>query len=244
MRKIDMGILNFFRPVLFIFQGLWLIISNLSLLKSSLPPMLLTGVLFINFIYIGLAYLNTAFYQLIYPYLKDPLVGESLNLLQSITGPNMMLAAFMGIFLLVSTLICLPFLEKISRDTEILLAGYEKNVFIQRLSFGTIFIDMLLLACLILFIGLLSIGLVFIPLIGQLLIMLLNCLLIAFECLDMTLTRKNYLVKEKIEFIRDNFVSFLIFASPILVIYYLPVLQVLILPAATVGGVLYLREND
>lgn len=235
---------DFLRPAFYLLEGLWLMIRHFRLLKLSLAPMLFIALLFVNILYVWINALNRAFYTFIQPYLNDPLIADLFRTLRGITGENIILVAFMGIFLPCSSLICLPLLERISRDTEVLLTGYEKSRTIKSLGYGVIISEMFLMMGLRLVMWTIFIALVFIPLLGQVLIIEFNCLVIAIDCLDMTMTRQHYTLQEKMIFFKENFWSFLLFASPILLIYYLPLLQILIIPAATIGGVLYLRESE
>ncbi len=139
-----------------------------------------------------------------------------------------------------------PFNDMISQKTEELSSGLQQE---QPFSVSALFKDAgrslvhafkLLALYLALLVG--SLVLLLIPGIGTFLyaamVVLISALLFAFEYLGYSMDRRRFSWQEKTKFFRTRLESVLGFGLGVVAVGYIPVVNVLLIPAAVIGGTL------
>lgn len=149
---------------------------------------------------------------------------------------------FLFLFLPVSTLLCLPFLDLLSQaaEKELLQTQDLPNL---ALPWRILIQEMLTLMAFKLLLLLLGLPLLLLPVVGPLLYLILLTLLTALDFLDLVLTRKAYSFLAKLRFIQAHFGRFLLFSAPLLLFSWVPILQILLLPAAALAGVRFYLDS-
>jgi uncharacterized protein involved in cysteine biosynthesis len=163
--------------------------------------------------------------------------GLSFSLALLLTG-----LLFMLLFLPLASLISIPFLERLSQRGEDLLLGKVRQQDLPGLPFKVWWRELLGLLGLKVLVLLLGLPLLLIPMVGAVLYLWLLSVLTAFDSLDLVLSRKGFRLAEKGLFLRQHGWRLLFFSLPLLLTGWIPVLQLLLLPAATLAAVhLFLR---
>lgn len=214
------------------------VVANAELLRLALLPILLTGLILGAVLIWGL----TSVFAGLNGWLAQSLQGG--GILFALQGVSLAFASFalavlfLFLFLPVSSLVCLPFLDQISQKMEIQLLGTPLQPSAS-LSLGFILKEMGLLLGFKLLILVLGLPLLLIPVLGFPLYLFLLGLLTAVDFLDLLLSRKGFQFGEKLDYFRRHFAAFTLFSLPLIAMAWIPLLQLLILPGAAAGGVLF-----
>lgn len=236
----------YIKPLFYIFDGLIILVKNKKLLKLSLLPLVITTVLLI-FTYIFAVNLMVSGLNTYLP------VEGTVNTFKELSSYGL---AFIGsitlivfslfMFLPVSSLICIPFNDSISIETEKIILGEdtlssggnlinEVKVTIVEV-FKLLFLKIVLLA--------ISLPVLIIPVIGQISFFFILALITSIDFLDIIMARKKYTLSEKISFLNKNSFAFILFSIPVMLLFWVPLVQILIIPAAAIGGTkLFLEAN-
>ena len=225
------------RPVLLLIPlSLLPLLKTPTLRREMVTPVLLTlAVLMIG--------LGTGFYQL----------ARLFRIWLSTHGPAwqgfaLPLALLPGallsmlLFLPLASLISIPFLEQLSQRGEDLLLHKPRPEAVAGLPWRVWWRELLGLLGLKIVIMLLGLPLLLVPLVGPVCYLWLLSALTAFDSLDLVLSRKGFRLAEKGHFVRQHGTQLLLFSLPLLLMSWVPLLQLLLLPAATLAAVeLFLR---
>jgi CysZ protein len=222
--------------------------SHKVLWKYAAAPMIVsTVVLGIGY---GVAY--WLFFRLMSPLAGGEWYWQVLYYLLAAMVTVLLLMTIFFVFTFVSTAIASPFNELISEKTEILVKGAFCDtpfslVGLLRDSGRSIIHS---LAVMGIYVGtlLLSLPLLLIPGLGELLFagvgVLLSSYLLAFEFLGFPMDRRHYSFTAKCRFLHSSPRSTLGFGLGNAVVATIPLVNILLLPAAAVGGTLLFLEID
>lgn len=221
----------------YILRGTLFLFKHPVLLLNSILPILLTLIFLCFFIYefvhIIIIWIDSYFETLS---LFERIIEFVVFILSSLLGT--FIAYWM--FLPLISLISIPFIDRLSVKTEELLLGQQ----VDTQTSSTIFVlkEMLKLGLFKALVLLISSPLLFIPGPGQLGFILITTLLTSIDFFDMIMSRKNYTFSQKEHFIRSNFIYFILFSIFLFPMALIPVLQFLIIPATSVGSVIFFIE--
>jgi CysZ protein len=221
-------------------RGLITLLADRRLWGLSLLPLALAVVLLATGVGLGLSRLQGFLAALLTGYTE----GTWLWVLQ---GLSFLLSSVLGVFLFlvlflpVVSLVCMPFLEPLALAAEeYWLGGASPSG--PGLGLGAILADMLRLLVFKLALMLLALPLLLIPGLGFLLYLWIMAMLTAIDFWDLTLGRKHYRFGAKLAFIRRHAGAFMAFSLPLMLMVWIPVLQLLMVPAGAVAGaLLYLQ---
>lgn len=224
-----------------VFWGLKMVLLRPELRSLALWPVVISlGVLSVSLLW-GYGAVHEALTAWLQTSM-DP--GWGRNLLSFLLGALGLLGVgllFGFLFLPVLGLISIPFLEPLAARLEKLLqpAPYAVGVGLSTLLRE---IAALTLAKLLL-LGVALLGLL-IPLLGPLLFTFLMAVMLSLDFLDVIWMRKGYRFQQKLEFLSINRRGWLLFLLPLMLMVWLPLLQILILPAATAGAVRFFLQAE
>jgi len=153
---------------------------------------------------------------------------------------------FLSIFLIlpISSLVSIPFLEPMCIETEKFILGETQEekfklsdtIAMIKEIFFLIAFKLIVLVC--------SLPLLFIPIVGYIAFLFILTLITSIDFLDIIMARKKYVFKEKIKFIKENFTSYLTFSIPLMVLFWIPILQLLLIPSAAIGATKFFLESE
>ncbi|MFN8576500.1 MAG: EI24 domain-containing protein [Candidatus Sericytochromatia bacterium] len=228
---------NFIKPLFYIFDGIKELFKSKKLLKLSIIPLIITTIFlvitYILAIYFMISGLNT------YLPVED---GGTLKTISKFSlafiGTLTLMIISLFLFLPLSSLICIPFNDVISQETEKMILGEDSNHQEQNIinevkvgikeAFKLLFVK-----AIVLFI---SLPVLLIPVIGQITFFFILALITSIDFLDIILSRKKYTLVEKLSFLNKNSTAFILFSIPIMLLFWIPIVQILIIPAGTIGG--------
>ncbi len=232
------------RALFYIFEGLSLFIKNSKLVKLSIIPIFLTFIVLLmaygSFLYFFISHISQ--------YLPSKEGGEVfMNIARftvTIFGSLLVAVLMVFLFLPVSSLICIPFNDLISVETESLLLGTQTQVrnedFFYETKVGLKEVLKLLVFKLLILI--IALPLNFIPVVGNILFLFIFSMVTAIDFLDIVMARKKYSLKEKFYFIKLNILPFIMFSIPFILLFWIPLIQILIIPCAAIGGTRFFLE--
>lgn len=145
-----------------------------------------------------------------------------------------MVLLFVFLFIPLLGLVCLPFFDPLAAKTEAKLLGQSRSA--AALSLKQLAKEIILLLGFKLFILVPSLLLLLIPLAGPLLFTAVMAMLMSFDFLDVIWMRRAYTFADKLRFIQQNLLAWLLFWLPLSLMLWIPVLQILMLPGAVVGA--------
>lgn len=244
----QVGVLGsgFIPAPLYVLRGALFIRSHRALWKYAAAPLLIsTAVLGVGY---GVAY--WLFFRLMSPLSGGEWYWQVLYYVVAVLVTVLLLIIVFFIFTFVATAIASPFNELISEKTENLVKGtFQDTPFslmgmlrdsarsiIHSLAIVGIYVGTLIV----------SLPLLLIPGLGHLLFagvgVLLSSYLFAFEFLGLPMDRRRYSFTEKRRFLRSSLRSALGFGLGNVVVASIPLVNILLLPAAAVGGTLLFLE--
>jgi CysZ protein len=226
----------------YLFKGLFLLFRTPELLRLALIPLLLSGLVLVLILFLGLNWvfsgLNLWLTQVFQNY-------QGLFVLKGMTlafASLSMAVLFLFLYLPVSSLFSLPFLDKISQKTEDICLGIPASA-PKALPLSFMLKEMIALLGLKMVILLLGLPLILIPVLGFSLYLYLLGILTALDFIDLMLSRKGYSLPEKWAFFKANALRLCLFSLPVLPMAWIPILQLLILPGASVAGVFFILNT-
>ncbi len=164
--------------------------------------------------------------------------GVLSSLLQAFVAAFSVLGAlviFGFLFLPVLGLVCMPFFDPLAAKLEARLLGEKRDAVPIKVSLLLREIALLLVLKLILILpALLLLG---IPVLGPVLLTAVMAMVLSLDFLDIIWMRKGYSFNDKLKFLKQNFTPWLLYLAPLLVLSWIPLLQLLILPGAAAGAV-------
>lgn len=222
-----------FRP-LDVFWGAWTVWTRPGLIGLSLLPLFLTAVLLL----LALAFSFQHFYAWFNAWLEQVASsGQALPLLQILLvsfSTFSVLVLSLVLFLPVAALITMPFMDPLVAKVEARQLGEARAA--APFHLPTLLREMLRLLGLKLLL-LLPLLLFWVPVLGPLLVLFSLALVLSLDFLDLLWMRKGYTFADKRRFLRQNLSGWLLFALPLTLMLWVPVLQLLLLPAASAGAV-------
>ncbi|MFN8673591.1 MAG: EI24 domain-containing protein [Candidatus Sericytochromatia bacterium] len=225
----------------YLFDGLKIFFKNKELIKLSTIPILISTFTLIMFL-ILLLYIFTSGLNSFIPELANS--GFLYTLIRYFINTfGFLVISVISIFLFlpVSSIVCIPFNDVISEKTENIILG--KSI---KSNNGIIFsikeaLKLLIFKILIL---ILFFPINFIPVIGNIAYLIILSMLISIDFLDIILARKGYSLIEKINFIRKNFSKFLIYSFQFLLFFWIPIIQVLLIPCSAISATKFFIEAE
>ncbi|HEY9844414.1 MAG TPA: EI24 domain-containing protein [Candidatus Obscuribacterales bacterium] len=144
------------------------------------------------------------------------------------------LVLFGFLFLPVLGLICLPFLDPLVARVEARLLGQRQAAAIP---IGLLLREIALLLVFKIVLLLPAVLLLGVPVLGPVLLTAVLVLTMSLDFLDIIWMRRGYRFGEKITFLKTNFGAWIFYLLPLLLMVWVPLLQILILPGAAAGAV-------
>lgn len=213
----------------FFWSGLGLLRRSLKLQITSLVPVLLTVGVFG-----GLTYASASLTRMVLGLIPADVPGWLLSLVETFSITIVLLGLTFFLFFPVMTLISIPFREALAAQTEKLLTGQSSESSIAILQQ---ILDLLRLVIFqILVLALLLALSWFVPGVGSLLSMVVLIFLAALDMVDPPLGQRGFLLPQKLAFVGQRQALMVGFGSMAFVFLTIPVLNLLILPVASIGG--------
>jgi len=229
---------RFLKSLLWIPLGLFKVYTAPHLRKLALWPLLISSLALLLLLYLGLNFVfQNLNLWLTQSFTQTAWTQALQGMLVLFTGLALSLF-FLYLFLPVSALICIPFLDALALQFEEDLLGPQKTP-PPAPSLAFMLKEIFRLLCFKTLVLLLVLPLLLIPIVGPLLFLIPITLLTALDLLDMILARKSYPLQEKLQFFKNNFASFCLFSIPLLLIGWVPFLQLILLPGASAGALLF-----
>lgn len=237
---------RFIPAPLYVLRGALFIRSHRVLWKYAAAPMLISmAVLGIGY---GVAY--WLFFRLMSPLSGGEWYWQVLYYVVAVLVTVLLLIIIFFVFTFVATAIASPFNELLSEKTETLVKGtFQDTPFsfigLLRDSARSIIHSLAIVG---IYVGtlIMSLPLLLIPGLGHILFAgvgaLLSSYLFAFEFLGFPMDRRRYSFTEKRRFIHSRLRSALGFGLGNVVVASIPLVNILLLPAAAVGGTLLFLE--
>lgn len=239
---------KFIPAPLYVLRGALFIWTNRMLWKYAAAPLL------ISVMVLGIAYAVAywLFFRLMSPISGGEWYWQILYYGLAVVVTALLLVTVFFLFAFVATTIAAPFNELISEKTEALVKGlFQDTPFsvmaLLRDSARSVGHSLAILA---MYAGvlLLSLVLLLIPVLGHILFVavgvLLSSYLFAFEFLGYPMDRRRYSFSEKRRFLRSRFRSTIGFGLGNVAVAAIPIVNILLLPAAAVGGTLLFLDLD
>jgi uncharacterized protein involved in cysteine biosynthesis len=236
------------RSMFYIFDGFSYLFKKRKLFKLSIVPLLITTfILFLvygAFLYLFIKGLN----QYMPAYDPEGVSGTIISIGKYALGlfGSLLISIFtLFLFLPVSSIICIPFNDIISLEAENIFLGEqaqntEQGKYIDEVKVGVK--EMFKLLFFKLLVILIALPLLLIPVFGGILFIFIICLLTAIDFLDIVMARKKYSLSEKLQFIKMNKMAFTTFSVPFLLLFWVPIIQIFIIPSATIAGTKFFLE--
>lgn len=217
-----------------VFWGLSLIFRRRSLLTWAMAPVGVNLLLILLFF----AFFWNWFYQYVHHFLSSVVQSLGwLNFLGFVLGAFSTVAITLLallLFLPLLSLVAIPFLDPLAARTEALL---HRRAEAAPFHLGVILSEVLWMSFFKLIVLLPALLFLFIPLVGPLLLSCVLAALLSLDFLDVIWMRKGYRFEEKMAFIKRQKRDWFLFFLPLTLMIWVPVLQIVIFPAATVGAV-------
>ena len=231
---------------LYVVKGALFIRAHRILWKYAAAPLAISSVV------LGVAYAVAywLFLRLVSPLAAEAWYWQVLYYVAAVIVTILLLVLVFFLFSLVAAAIAAPFNELISEKTESLVKGVFQDtpfsvIGLLRDSVRGIGQSLARLGT---YLGVLvvSLPLLLIPVVGHMLFagigLLLSSYMFAYEFLGCSMDRRRYSLAEKRGFIRSHLRSALGFGLGIALVASIPFVNVLLLPAAAVGGTLLFLE--
>lgn len=233
-------------PIFYIFQAFLILFKNKKILKLSTLPIIITFIILIG-LYAGAL---SIFFSNLGQYLPSAetsgFLATSGKYFIGVFGTLLLTILTFFSFLPISSLVCIPFNDVISFETEKILLGKSTNVQEVNLllEFKSIIAEVFKLLLFKVIVLALILPFIFIPVVGQILFIFCLTLITSIDFLDIVMARKKYTFKEKISFIKNNFGAYILFSIPFALMFWIPLVQVLLIPAGAIAGTKLFLESD
>jgi CysZ protein len=237
---------SFIKPLFYLLDGLRTLFKNKKLLKLSILPLIITTFLLIM-TYIIAIYFMISGLEIYLPVEETSSATKIVSkyALAFVGTITLMIMSFF-MFLPLSSLVCIPFNDFISLETENITLGEDNSTQNQnilnevKVGIKEIF-KLLVFKVLVLII---SLPVLIIPVVGQTAFFFILALITSIDFLDIIMARKKYTLSEKLSFLNKNSLAFILFSIPIMLLFWVPIVQILIIPAAAIGGTKFFLENQ
>lgn len=220
---------NTFHSIFYIFEGFKYIFSDKKIFKLSFLPLILTAIvstiIFVSLMYLIFSYLGT--------YLADNNYNIIYKIAFSLFGTLVASMIVIFSFIPLSTLVAIPFSEPLSMEIEKKIIG-ERIFETTSITKGIIESLKILTIKIILIVLIFPIN--FIPTVGHLLFLLISAIISGIDFIDLPMSIKKYTLIEKIQFINNNFYSYIFFCLPLLFLFWIPIVQIFLIPASIIGA--------
>lgn len=217
-----------------VFWGGWTVWTRPGLIALSLLSLFLTALL----LGLTLVFSFQRFYAWFNAWLEQVASSaQALPLLQILVvsfSTFSVLVLSLVLFLPVAALVTMPFMDPLVAKIEARQLGEARPAVPFHLP--TLLREMLRLLGLKLLL-LLPLLLFWVPVLGPLLVLFSLALVLSLDFLDLLWMRKGYAFADKLRFLRQNALGWLLFTLPLMLMLWVPVLQLLMLPAASAGAV-------
>lgn len=233
-------------PIFYIFQAFTILFKNTKILKLSTFPIAITFIILIG-LYAGAL---SIFFSNLGQYLPSTETSGFLAIsgkyLLGVFGTLLLTILTFFSFLPISSLVCIPFNDVISFETEKILLGkssnvQEGNLLLEAKSIIAEVFKLLLFKVIVLA---LIIPFIFIPVVGQILFIFGLTLITSIDFLDIVMARKKYTFREKFSFIKKNFGAYILFSIPFALMFWIPFIQILLIPSGAIAGTKLFLESD
>lgn len=200
----------------------------------STAPVLLSVVGLVLGLSYGFGWFNVTFTRWLTLHLPPGFISQVLVALTSVFSFIGAVILFSFLFLPVLGLLCMPFLEPLAGRLEARLLGQRRTAtvgikLLLRESGLLLVFKLVLLLPAFLLAG--------IPLIGPALFTAVVALTLSLDFLDILWMRRGYSFQEKLDFLKRNLGGWIFFLLPLMLMVWLPLLQLLIVPGAAAGAV-------
>jgi CysZ protein len=213
--------------------GMAQVLSQGDLLPLAIAPILLSGAVLTISLFLGYGWLN----RYITTWLAQSMTpGTGSSLLQALASTLGVVGAvliFGFLFLPLLGLVCMPFFDPLVSKLEKRQLGERPTV---PLKLGVLLREMVLLLILKLALLIPSLFLLGVPVLGPVLFTLVLTMVLSLDFLDILWMRRGYSFSAKVGFLSRNFVAWLLYLAPLLLIVWIPLLQLLMLPGAAAGA--------
>lgn len=221
---------QFWMGMRFFCSGWKLLLQSARLQLISVIPILLTAGLLV-----GLTLLSsrlTGYWLSLIPANLPTWVSEGLEAFSSLL---VLILVLLFLFFPLVTLLSAPLRELLATQTEELLTGSISAP--AEVGLGTAILELVKLILMQVGLLILSVGLGwFVPVLGQGMTLLILVYLAGLDMVDPLLGRRGYLLKPKLHFIATHRALMGGFGLMVFVLLTIPVLNLLILPVASIGG--------
>lgn len=215
--------------------GMLQVLRQTELRLLSTLPLLLSVCLLAGGLFWGYERFEQGIRRLIESQLAPGILSSLLVTLSATLGIIGVLLLFGLLFLPLLGLIFLPFFDLLAVRTEALLLGQTRST--NSFQFSRLIPEILLLLGFKLVLLLPALLLLGLPVIGPFCFSLLLAMTVSLDFLDVIWMRRGYSFKEKLGFLGQNLAGWLLYLLPLLLMLWLPLIQVLMLPGAAVGAV-------
>lgn len=237
---------NPLKSLFYIFDGFKVLLSNPKLIRLSIIPLIITLVILV-LTYGGAIYLMlNGLEQYLATFENHSAIADISKFMLGTIGSIFILFLVFFLFLPLSSVVCIPFNDVISSETENRILGTntsdEKGNILLEVKVGVS--EAIKLLILKVFVLAITFPINFIPVIGNVLFLLILTLVISIDFIDIVMARKKYTLSEKVTFLKKNPINFLFFSVPFFLLFWVPVVQILLIPCATIAGTRFFIESE
>lgn len=197
-------------------------------------PVLLTGALLVVGLMFGFGWFNQVFSHWLMLHLPPGFLSQVLVAATGVISLFAALLMFGFLFLPVVGLICMPLMEPLVGRLEARLLGQRRTAGV---GFKVLLREAGLLLSAKLVILLPALLLAGLPGLGPLLLTFAVALTLSLDFLDILWMRRGYSFAEKRAFLQRNLLGWIGFMLPLMLMVWLPLLQLLLIPGAAAGAV-------
>lgn len=214
--------------------GIRTMLGNKHLLKLSIVPLALSVFILALALWFGLDWFQAYLSGWISLLLPQGFWSGSLKAFLLLFSWFSAGLFFVVLFLPISALIMMPFMDPVSGHVEAQLLkaspGISLNIpyLLKEIFWLTLFKIVLIAPALLALL---------IPILGPVIFAFLLSLSISLDFLDLIWMRKKYVFTEKLLFLRQNKLAWFFYNLPLMLMIWVPILQILIIPGAAVGAV-------
>lgn len=201
----------------------------------ALAPVAVSGLLLGIAVWFGFGWFSSWFNTWLSQALTPGLLSSVLQAFVAAFSALGSLIIFGFLFLPVLGLVCMPFFDPLAARLEASLLGESSPA--VPIKIPVLLREMALLLVLKLVLIVPALFLLGVPLIGPFVLTGVLAIVLSLDFLDIIWMRKGYGFQDKLNFLKQNFTPWLIYLAPLLVLSWIPLLQLLILPGAAAGAV-------
>jgi len=214
--------------------GTWMVWTRPQLIGLSFLPLCLTVGLLLGGLWFSFAWFQRYLNAWLADTVSSPWGLPLLQTLVTVFSTFGIVLLLLVLFLPVAAVLTMPFMDPVAAQIETRLLGEAREA--PPFHLPTLLREMGLLTLLKLVL-LLPALFFWVPVLGPLLVLFSLALILSLDFLDLIWMRKGYAFAEKKAFLRANLGGWLLFTLPLMLMIWVPVLQVLLLPGASAGAV-------